>query len=59
MWDSNNGTILVSYNYETRKDNILCINLSKDNKRLVASATIGLVLVSILYTIITLLVFCV
>ena len=45
MWDSNNGTILVNFHYEAGNENILCINLSQDSQRLIASVTNGLVLV--------------
>lgn len=48
LWDSNTG--LSKRNCEGITDDkgvesILCINLSEDNKRLIASATSGLVMV--------------
>lgn len=49
VWNSNTGVVQSVFNTATiidpKKDNILCINLSADNKRLVASATNGLVVV--------------
>lgn len=45
MWDSRTGEELIHFNYNSEADTVLCINLSNDNRSLVASATSGLVLV--------------
>ena len=44
--------ILVSFHYESRHDIIICINLSQDNKRVIASAASGLVLVKLAYQVV-------
>lgn len=45
QWDSRNGASLVTYDYSPKEDTILCISISKNGNRLVASATSGLVIV--------------
>jgi len=46
LWDSSNGRELAVFDYGSPGESVLCVSLSGDGKRLVASATNGLVVVS-------------
>ena len=46
LWDGDSGEELTVFDYGSPGDTILCVNLSKDGRRLIASATSGLVVVS-------------
>ena len=48
IWNINNGQSVLKLQgiEESKKLSILCINLSEENNRLIASATSGLVVVS-------------